>query len=146
MQQHQVKRKTKRKKHRVVGRGGKHAKTSGRGTKGQKSRAGRKIRPEIRDRIKKLPKLRGRGKNSLKKFRKEFAPINLSILSNSFNNGEIVSVEALFQKGIIKSQNGRLPKVKILGSGEIDKKLELKGLFASKNARDKIEKSGGKII
>ena len=51
----ELKRKTQNKKPKLVGRGSKRGKTSGRGTKGQKSRAGHKIRPEIRDRIKKLP-------------------------------------------------------------------------------------------
>ena len=66
MQFHTLKRKTKNKKARQVGRGGTRGKTSGRGTKGQNARAGRKKRPELRDFIKRFPKLRGRGKNSLK--------------------------------------------------------------------------------
>ena len=60
MQLHQIKPKTKVRKPKRVGRGGRHGKTSGRGTKGQNARAGRKKRPELRDIIKKLPKLRGR--------------------------------------------------------------------------------------
>jgi len=59
MQIHNLKRKNKNKKDRIVGRGGKHAKTSGRGGKGQTARAGNKRRPELRDIIKKLPKNRG---------------------------------------------------------------------------------------
>ena len=59
MQIHDLKRKNKNKKDRIVGRGGKHAKTSGRGGKGQTARAGNKRRPELRDIIKKLPKNRG---------------------------------------------------------------------------------------
>ncbi len=59
MQIHNLKRKNKNKRDRLVGRGGKHAKTSGRGGKGQTARAGNKRRPELRDIIKKLPKLRG---------------------------------------------------------------------------------------
>lgn len=59
MQIHDLKRKHKNKKDRLVGRGGKHAKTSGRGGKGQTARAGNKRRPELRDIIKKLPKNRG---------------------------------------------------------------------------------------
>ncbi len=59
MQIHNLKRKYKNKKDRIVGRGGKHAKTSGRGGKGQTARAGNKRRPELRDIIKKLPKMRG---------------------------------------------------------------------------------------
>ncbi|MES2023783.1 MAG: hypothetical protein V4439_03805 [Patescibacteria group bacterium] len=59
MQTHNLKREHKNKKDRIVGRGGKHAKTSGRGGKGQTARAGNKRRPELRDIIKKLPKNRG---------------------------------------------------------------------------------------
>lgn len=66
MQFHTLKSKTKRKKSRQVGRGGTRGKTAGRGTKGQNARAGNKKRPEIRDVIKRLPKLRGRGVSSLK--------------------------------------------------------------------------------
>ena len=67
MQIHELKRKNKNKKDRIVGRGGKHAKTSGRGGKGQTARAGNKRRPELRDIIKKLPKLRGYKFNSFAK-------------------------------------------------------------------------------
>lgn len=67
MQIHNLKRTHKNKKDRLVGRGGKHAKTSGRGTKGQSARAGNKRRPELRDIIKKLPKNRGYQFNSIQK-------------------------------------------------------------------------------
>jgi large subunit ribosomal protein L15 len=67
MQIHDLKRKNKNKKDRIVGRGGKHAKTSGRGGKGQTARAGNKRRPELRDIIKKLPKKRGYSFNSIYK-------------------------------------------------------------------------------
>jgi large subunit ribosomal protein L15 len=66
MQFHELKPKTKRKKGKTVGRGGTRGKTAGRGTKGQNARAGHKKRPELRDFIKRFPKLRGRGKHSLK--------------------------------------------------------------------------------
>ena len=59
MQLHQIKRQHPYKKPKLVGRGGKRSKTSGRGTKGQKARAGHKIRPAVRDVIKRLPKKRG---------------------------------------------------------------------------------------
>ncbi|MBI2673924.1 MAG: uL15 family ribosomal protein [Candidatus Zambryskibacteria bacterium] len=68
MQFHNLRAKTKRKYARQVGRGGTRGKTAGRGTKGQNARAGRKKRPEMRDIIKRIPKLRGRGKSSLKSF------------------------------------------------------------------------------
>ncbi|MEX2013373.1 MAG: hypothetical protein WD897_00460 [Parcubacteria group bacterium] len=68
MQFHNLQAKTKRKYARQVGRGGTRGKTAGRGTKGQNARAGRKKRPELRDIIKRIPKLRGRGASSLKSF------------------------------------------------------------------------------
>lgn len=67
MQIHNLKRQHKNKKDRLVGRGGKHAKTSGRGGKGQTARAGNKRRPELRDIIKKLPKNRGYRFKSIRK-------------------------------------------------------------------------------
>ncbi len=67
MQINNLKRKHKNKKDRIVGRGGKHAKTSGRGGKGQTARAGNKRRPELRDIIKKLPKNRGYSFKSIRK-------------------------------------------------------------------------------
>lgn len=69
MQFHNLKSKTKRKYPKQVGRGGTRGKTSGRGTKGQNARAGHKKRPELRDVIKRVPKLRGRGKSSFKSFK-----------------------------------------------------------------------------
>lgn len=66
MQFHTLKRNTPNKKSKQVGRGGKRGKTAGRGTKGQNARAGRKKRPELRDFIKRVPKLRGRGKQGLR--------------------------------------------------------------------------------
>jgi large subunit ribosomal protein L15 len=66
MQFNNIKKNSSNRKAKQVGRGGTRGKTSGRGTKGQNARSGRKKRPEMRDVIKRLPKLRGRGKNSLK--------------------------------------------------------------------------------
>ena len=63
MQSHTLKRNHPNKKTKQIGRGGTRGKTAGRGTKGQNARAGHKKRPEIRDFIKRIPKLRGRGKN-----------------------------------------------------------------------------------
>jgi len=73
MQFHTLRRNTPNKKSKTVGRGGKRGKTSGRGTKGQNARAGRKKRPELRDFIKRVPKLRGRGKSPLKSRQKKHA-------------------------------------------------------------------------
>lgn len=80
MQFHTLKRKTKNKKAKQVGRGGTRGKTSGRGTKGQNARAGHKKRPELRDIIKRVPKLRGRGVSSLKSLQKRAHGVELVTL------------------------------------------------------------------
>ncbi len=80
MQFHNLNARSKRKYTRQVGRGGKRGKTAGRGTKGQNARAGRKKRPELRDAIKRIPKLRGRGKSSLKSFRPKARGAELQVL------------------------------------------------------------------
>lgn len=80
MQFHNLRAKTKRRHTRQIGRGGTRGKTSGRGTKGQNARAGRKKRPEMRDIIKRIPKLRGRGKSSLKSFQVKARGVELQTL------------------------------------------------------------------
>ena len=129
-----------------VGRGGKRGKTSGKGTKGQNARSGRKKRPEMRDIIKKLPKLRGRGKNSLKTRNPEFAAINLSVLEASFSKGDTINLNSLLEKNIIAKVSGKFPKVKILGSGELKKALNIEGLKISESAKKIVESLGGKVL
>ncbi len=145
MQLHDIQPNTKNKKRMIVGRGGKRGKTSGRGTKGQKARAGRKLRPELRDIIKKLPKLRGRGKNINQAFRQKPVVVNLSLINEAFEKGTIVTPATLIESGIIRIRKGDKPMVKILGTGEITKALEFSGVEFSASAKEKIEKAGGKI-
>jgi large subunit ribosomal protein L15 len=145
MQIHQIQSKTKRKRARPVGRGGTRGKTAGRGTKGQKARAGRKIRPEIRDIIKRIPKMRGRGKNSNLSIQGRVVAINLTDISKAFSNGDIVTRKLLIEKGMIPAQNSGPSSVKVLGGGDMTKKITLKGLIVSASAKDKVVKAGGKI-
>ncbi len=114
MQFHNLKRNTKNKKAKQVGRGGTRGKTSGRGTKGQNARSGRKKRPEMRDIIKRLPKLRGRGKNFLKSRLEKPLAINISRVKMYFKEGEEINIKSLLEKGLIKTKNGKTPKIKIL--------------------------------
>ena len=125
MQIHDLQRKTKRKMAVQVGRGGKRGKTSGRGTKGQKARAGHKIRPEIRDMIKRLPKLRGRGISAFKSLTVKPLVVNLGSLG-VFAAGDKVTPTTLIDKNIISTYKGRVPAVKILGNGDISIKLNIK--------------------
>lgn len=142
---HTLKPKTNNKKAKLVGRGGKRGKTAGRGTKGQKARAGHKIRPQMRDVIKKLPKLRGRGKNINKAFRSKPAVVNVSVLEENFAAGSAVRPQSLFELGLIKRQNGALPQVKVLGTGELTKALSVFDCIVSASAKEKIERVGGVV-
>ncbi len=131
-----------------VGRGGKRGKTSGRGTKGQNARAGHKKRPEMRDLIKKIPKLRGHGKNRSRTVRPavDYTPINLAALELAFNAGDAVTTATLTQKGMTSTRGGRVQPIKILGTGTLTKKLDLSGLVTSATAKAAIEKAGGSVL
>jgi len=145
MQTHNLKRTHPNKKTQRVGRGGTRGKTAGRGTKGQNARAGHKKRPEIRDFIKRIPKLRGRGKNINTSIQTKFFVVNLGLLNKVCKDGNTVSPETLVKHNILKKVKGSLPKVKILGSGQLDKKLVFEGCLVSDSARIAIEKVGGSI-
>ncbi|OHA15981.1 MAG: hypothetical protein A3G52_04740 [Candidatus Taylorbacteria bacterium RIFCSPLOWO2_12_FULL_43_20] len=146
MQLHNVKRNTKRKKKIRVGRGGKRGKTSGRGTKGQNARAGRKKRPELRDLIKKLPKLRGRGVNSNKSRQADLLVVNLDFIEKNFQNGSEVSPKTLETKGVVRRYGNSSVPVKILSMGNLTKSITVIGCELSKKAKDAVEKAGGKIV
>lgn len=142
MQLHQLKRKTKNFKSKPVGRGGKRGKTSGRGTKGLKARAGGKIRPEVRDIIKKLPKLRGYAFNSIQE---KAIVVNLGVIEENFLNNDEVTPTSLVAKGVINVRKGNNPRIKILSGGDVKKKFVFSGCLVSQKAKEKIEKAGGTI-
>jgi large subunit ribosomal protein L15 len=144
MQLHTLKRHTQRKAKQQIGRGSKRGKTSGRGQKGQTSRAGAKLRPEIREVIKKIPKLRGRGKNINKSF--EVKPVVLNLLAFAeIESGTVLTPQKLVDLKLVKLLKGKVPKVKILSNGEITNSLTFKKFTISKAAIEKIEKAGGKV-
>lgn len=143
MQIHNLKRNTKNKKDRIVGRGGKHAKTSGRGGKGQTARAGNKRRPALRDIIKKLPKKRGYRTPS---FEIKPIPVSLDEITKIFKQGEVVSPQTLVEKKVIDTKKGRYPKVKILsGKNDFALKVDVIGCTVSKKVKDQIVKMGGEV-
>lgn len=148
MQLHELQPKTARKSAKRVGRGGKRGKTSGKGHKGQKARAGNSSRPEMREIIKKLPKLRGHGKNRADTVNTEkIRPIavNVAALEAAFDAGAAVNPKALVAAGVVRGRRKAAPKVKILGNGELTKKLTISGCEVSASAKEKIEKAGGSI-
>ena len=122
------------------GPGSGNGKTAGKGHKGQNARSGGGVRPGFEGGqlplYRKLPK---RGFNNYR-FGKKYATVNVQSL-NKFNDGEVVDSAALLANGIIgKAFDG----VKILGEGEITKKLTVKAAVFSANAKEKIEAVGGK--
>ena len=148
MQLHELKPTSVRKESKRIGRGGKRGKTSGRGGKGQTARTGNSTRPEMRDFIKKIPKLRGFGKNrarTVNSERERAFPVNLARLEVAFAAGDIVSPKTLVLKGVVERVSKRAPLVKILATGEITKKLIIEGCQVSKAAQEKIEKAGGTV-
>lgn len=131
----------------IVARGGKRGKTSGRGGKGQTARAGNKRRPEWRDIIKKLPKLRGRGRNSNLSVKDNFQkPITVDVIFlEVFNNGDVVTPATLVEKGVIATWSGRNPRVKIVGNGALSKSVKVSECGVSEGAKTVIEKAGGSV-
>lgn len=142
MQIHNVKRVTKNKKTALVGRGGKRGKTSGRGGKGQTARAGHKVRPEMRDFIKRMPKLRGYAFNGRNQ---KASVVNVADLELLFSNNDVINPSTLVKSGILEIGAGKNPRVKILSNGELTKKLEISGCLVSSGAKVKIEKAGGTV-
>lgn len=148
MQTHQVTRKTKNKKSKLVGRGGLRGKTSGKGHKGQKARAGGTPRPQMRDIIKKLPKLRGHGKNrarTVNSGRDSVETVTLAMLEANFDAGAIRPKD-IVAKGLVKARAGKTPIVKVLGQGDVTKAFTCYDCEVSATAQEKIEKAGGKVI
>ncbi len=125
-----------------IGRGAAsgQGKTAGKGHKGQKARAGRGMRPGFEGGQmplqRRVPK---RGFNNI--FAKEIAIVNVSALDKAFDDGATVTVDALLEKGLIKKA---LDGVKVLGNGEISKKLTVQVNSFSDSAKQKIEAAGGK--
>lgn len=149
MQLDSLKPKSPRKPARRVGRGGKRGKTAGRGGKGQTARAGSRIRPEMRDIIKRLPKRRGYGKNRARTvFAKRPRPVevSLSTINERFESGAIVSPATLAEKGLVERKRGILPAVKILGSAEVSKKLTVEKCLVTAGAKAALEKTGGSVV
>lgn len=122
-----------------IGESSGHGKTSGRGGKGQTARSGGSIRLGFEGGqmplLRRIPK---RGFNN-RAFGTQFAVVNVEDL-NAFENGATVTPEALVEQGVL---NKLLDGVKILGDGELKKKLTVKAQRFSGSAREKITKSGG---
>jgi large subunit ribosomal protein L15 len=133
-----------RHRRRRVGRGESSGlgKTCGKGHKGQKSRSGASIRPSFEGGqmplARRLPK---KGFNNAQ-FKTNFAIVNVSDLEEKFSDGDEVNEESLRACGLVK---GVCDAIKVLGSGDLSKKLTVTADKLSATAREKIEKAGGSI-
>jgi large subunit ribosomal protein L15 len=129
------------KRKRIIGRGQGSGRgtTAGRGNKGQKARSGGKTYIGFEGgQMPLYRRLAQRGFSNYP-FKKEFQVVNLEEVEKRYTDGEIVDVRTLSEKGLIK---GAVP-VKILGNGELTKKLTFKVGALSASAKEKIEKAGG---
>ncbi len=117
-------------------------KTSGRGIKGQGARSGGTKGPYFEGGqlpfVRRLPFARG----FVNIWKVPFTPVNVQELNYAFNDGDVVTLERLAAVGLIKSANAR---VKVLGDGELQKKLLVQVHAFSKSAKEKIEKAGGQV-
>ena len=145
MQIHQLKKSNNRlsqKKKKRIGRGGKRGTYSGKGIKGQKSRAGAKIKPQIREMVLKFPKKRGVSFNPL---RKSPIIVKLEDIVAIFPEGGNIDPKKLKKVNLIKTAKSNYRPIKILGAMTLSKSYLIKNCLVSKKVKESIEKAGGKI-
>jgi len=122
------------------GHGSGNGKLAGRGRDGQKSRSGGGTRPLFEGGqlplFRRLPKRGFTNRNSL-----EIVTLNVGLLNEIFDDGTVVDIAALKSKGLVSNTRDG---VKILGQGEVTKKLDVKVNYYSESAKEKIEAAGGK--
>ena len=136
---------SKSKKRLGRGIGSSKGKTSGRGHKGQKSRSGVAIKSFEGGQMPLYRRLPKRGFKSISK--KNIAMINLSRIQNIIKKKQILASDKISLSILQKSKliNSKYKKIKLLGSGDINEKFDVEVNFISKSAKEKIEKSGGKV-
>lgn len=132
------------KKKRIVGRGSSSGRgtTAGRGNKGQQSRSGGKTYVGFEGGQMPLYRRIARRGFSNYPYRKEYAVVNLELIAAKFAEGDTVNRESLIEKGLLKKS---VLLVKILGNGDVDKKLTVCADKVSAGAKEKIEKAGGSV-
>lgn len=132
---------------RRIGRGGKRGSYSGRGVKGQRSRAGRRIRPAFRDLISRIPKRRG-FRNKPVGVRPHIVPLSLlarKLSAHPSGKSGSVTVDMAFLKQAGLMSRSYRGAVKILGNTSVPVPLAVRGLSVSKGAKIKIEEAGGTV-
>ncbi len=137
MQSHNLQ-KSQGREHRRIGRGGKRGSFSGRGIKGQKARAGRRIRPQVRDIIKKAHKRRGYF--MISHMAKPII-INMEAIEKNFKAGAKITKKSLSEKGFIPKGGKKDFEIKILGKGKFLKKFDFdKNILMSASVKKHVGK------
>ncbi len=133
------------KKRKRIGRGGDKGGTSGRGHKGQLARTGGSHKLGASFEGGQMPLVRRSPKKGFNnsRFKKEYRIVNLQELEEKFSADEIVNIESLTKKGIVKGKGEFF--VKILGNGNLSKKLIVQVHKISETAKGQVEKVGGKV-
>ena len=122
------------------GHGSGNGKTAGKGHKGQNARSGGGVRPGFEGG--QMPLYRRIPRRGFKCINtKDIVAINISLLNDRFEDGDVVNAEALMNKGIVSHVRDG---VKVLGNGELSKKLTVQVNYFSASAKEKIEAAGGK--
>ena len=123
------------------GAGSGNGKTAGKGHKGQNARSGGGVRPGFEGG--QIPLYRKLPKRGFKnRFAVVYTTVNIGTIDAKFNDGDVVDLAALISAGVVKKENDGL---KVLGSGEITKKLTVKATKFSESAKAKIEAAGGTV-
>lgn len=132
---------TKRRKRVGRGIGSGFGKTAGRGSKGQNSRSGGGVRPGFEGGA--IPFIRRIPKRGFKNvaFRKEYSVVNVGTLNEFFSDGDSVDADILRDRGIVRKKASF--GLKVLGDGELEKRLNVSASKFTKSAKEKIEKAGG---
>lgn len=152
MQIHELSKPNNIRSSRRVGRGGKRGTYSGRGVKGQKSRSGARIRPQIWDYIEKIPKLKGMTRKSNEsafgRGSKTIIPVaivNVGDLNKVVKDGDTVNRKFLIDNGLVRKYKGKTPPVKLLGRGQLTKKIKLEGISVSESVSKMVD-SGPEVV
>ena len=119
-----------------------HGKTSGRGNKGQKARTGGAIRPGFEGGQMPLHRRLPKKGFSNARFQDAIVVVNVGRLNEVFEDGAVVNAASLEEKGLV---SGQYDAIKILGDGEVTRKLTVEVDKVSASAKEKIEKAGGTV-
>lgn len=131
-----------RKKRLGIGESSGHGKTSGKGHKGQKARSGAAIRPGFEGGQMPLNRRLPKKGFSNFRFRVNYAVVNVEDLNTRFEDGATVNEESLRAVGLVR---GTFDGIKLLGNGDVTRKLAVEVSKASASAKEKVEKAGGTV-